>query len=187
MLSWSFEFEDKSYFEGFRSLATNGVDKPVLNIFRMLGLMSGDRVSTTSTGAVPLETLLSTGVRDAPDVDAFATKSNREAAVMLWNYHDAETPAEPAPVTVTITGIPAGIHRVLMQHYRIDASHSNAYNVWLAMGSPQQPTPEQYATLRSSGQLQTLTSPIWLDVKDGSVQLSTDLPRQAISLLQLSW
>ena len=29
MLSWSFEFEDKDYFEGFRSLATNGVDKPV--------------------------------------------------------------------------------------------------------------------------------------------------------------
>jgi xylan 1,4-beta-xylosidase len=30
MLSWSFEFEGKEYFEGFRSLATNGVDKPVL-------------------------------------------------------------------------------------------------------------------------------------------------------------
>src|SRR5664279_760950 len=44
MLSWSFEFEDKDYFEGFRSLATNGIDKPVLNLFRMFGLMSGDRV-----------------------------------------------------------------------------------------------------------------------------------------------
>ena len=187
MLSWSFEFEDKSYFEGFRSLATNGIDKPVLNIFRLFGLMSGDRVSTTSTGAVPLETLLATGVRDTPDVDAFATKSSHEAAVMLWNYHDADVPAAPASVTLTVAGIPAGIHRVLVQHYRIDQTHSNAYNVWLAMGSPQQPTPEQYATLRSSGQLQTITSPIWLDVKDGSVQMSTDLPRQAISLLQLSW
>ncbi|HEY5328403.1 MAG TPA: beta-xylosidase [Acidobacteriaceae bacterium] len=187
MLSWSFEFEDKSYFEGFRSLATNGIDKPVLNVFRMFGLMSGDRVSATSTGAVPLETLLATGVRDTPDVDAFATKSTREAAVLLWNYHDADVPAEPAPVTVTIAGIPAGIHRALMQHYRIDRTHSNAYTVWLAMGSPQQPTAEQYATLRSAGQLQTLTSPIWLDVKDGRVQISTDLPREAISLLQLSW
>lgn len=187
MLSWSFEFEDKSYFEGFRSLATNGIDKPVLNIFRLFGLMSGDRVSTTSTGAVPLEALLATGVRDIPDVDAFATKSSHEAAVMLWNYHDSETPAEAAPVALTIAGIPAGIHRVLVQHYRIDQTHSNAYTVWLAMGSPQQPTPEQYATLRSAGQLQTLTGPTWLDVKDGSVQMSTDLPRQAISLLQLSW
>ncbi len=78
MLSWSFEFEDKDYFEGFRSLATNGIDKPILNLFRMLGLMSGDRVRVTSTGQVPLDTLLATGVRGAPsqisDVDALATR-----------------------------------------------------------------------------------------------------------------
>jgi hypothetical protein len=51
MLSWSFEFEGKEYFEGFRTLATNGVDKPVLNVFRMAGLMSGNRVGTSSTGS----------------------------------------------------------------------------------------------------------------------------------------
>ena len=39
MLSWSFEFENKDYFEGFRSLSTNGIDKPVLNFFRMAALM----------------------------------------------------------------------------------------------------------------------------------------------------
>ena len=27
---------------GFRDLATNGVDKPVLNVFRMLGMMSAE-------------------------------------------------------------------------------------------------------------------------------------------------
>src|SRR5476651_1868684 len=86
MLSWSFEFEDKDYFEGFRSLATNGVDKPVLNVFRMFGLMQGSRVATTSTGQVPLDVILSSGVRQAPDVDAFATRSDREAAVLMWNY-----------------------------------------------------------------------------------------------------
>ena len=37
MLSWSFEFENKNYFEGFRTLATNGIDKPILNLFRMAG------------------------------------------------------------------------------------------------------------------------------------------------------
>ncbi len=46
MLSWSFEFEGKDYFEGFRTLATNGIDKPILNVFRMAGMMSGDRVET---------------------------------------------------------------------------------------------------------------------------------------------
>ena len=52
MLSWSFEFEDKDYFEGFRSLATNGIDKPVLNVFRMAGTDVGNRVKTSSSGQV---------------------------------------------------------------------------------------------------------------------------------------
>ena len=90
MLSWSFEFEDKDYFEGFRSLATNGIDKPVLNVFRMFGMMSGERVKTSSTGEVPLDTLVGTGVRGTPDVDAFATHAAKEAAVLVWNYHDVE-------------------------------------------------------------------------------------------------
>ena len=37
MLTWAFEFEDQPYFDGFRTLATNGIDKPVLNVFRMAG------------------------------------------------------------------------------------------------------------------------------------------------------
>src|SRR6185503_3342997 len=151
MLSWSFEFEDKDYFEGFRSLATNGIDKPVLNVFRMAALMSGERVSTTSTGQVPLDDILKAGVRQSPDIDALATRSGHEAAVMLWNYHDDDLPAPGAQVQVAISGIPAGVHRVLLQHYRIDEHRSNAYTVWKAMGSPQQPTPEQYAKLKEAG------------------------------------
>jgi len=187
MLSWSFEFENKDYFEGFRSLATNGIDKPVLNVFRMAGLMSGERVSTTSSGLVPLDTILKSGVRQSPDIDAFATKSTHEAAVMLWNYHDDDLPAPGSQVQVTISGIPAGVHRVLLEHYRIDEHHSNAYTVWKAMGAPQQPTREQYAKLKEAAQLQLLDSPRWLDVTAGKVTIATDLPRQATSLMRLEW
>jgi xylan 1,4-beta-xylosidase len=187
MLSWSFEFEDKDYFEGFRSLATNGVDKPVLNVFRMFGLMSGSRVKTTSTGEVPLDTLVSAGVRQSPDVDAFATRDAHTAAVMVWNYHDVNQPAPATPTTITIHGIPAGVQRVLLQHYRIDDTHSNAYTVWQHMGSPQHPTSQQYADLVDAGQLQLFTSPTWLDVHNGQVQVSTDMPREGISLLRLKW
>jgi xylan 1,4-beta-xylosidase len=187
MLSWSFEFEDKDYFEGFRSLATNGIDKPVLNLFRMFGLMSGARVATTSTSQVPLDTLVKTGVREGSDVDAMATVANREAAVLLWNYHDADLAAAATPTNVKVQGIPRGVTRVLVKHYRIDDTHSNAYTVWKSMGSPQQPTTEQYAQLKSEAGLQLLTSPVWLDVVDGKLDLSTELPRQGISLLKISW
>ena len=187
MLSWSFEFEGKDYFEGFRTLATNGIDKPVLNIFRMAGLMSGERVETGSAGRIPLGEILKSGVRQAPDVDAFATKAVRQAAVMVWNYHDDDLPAPAAHVQVTVTGIPAGVKRVLLEHYRIDETHSNAYTVWKQMGSPQSPTAEQYARLRQAGQLDLLTSPVWLDVDQGKVTVETELPRQATSLLHLQW
>ena len=187
MLSWSFEFEDKDYFEGFRSLATNGIDKPVLNFFRMAALMHGTRVATTSSGQVPLDDLLANGIRTSADVDAMATKGVSDAAVLLWNYHDVDGPAAAAPVTVTITSLPATVRRVLVTHYRIDDTHSNAYTVWKAMGSPQHPTTEQYAELKSKDGLQLLTSPDWVDVVDGKVTVSTEMPRQSVSLLQVKW
>jgi xylan 1,4-beta-xylosidase len=187
MLSWSFEFEDKEYFEGFRTLATNGVDKPVLNVFRMAGLMSGERVATISAGQIPLDDILGNGVKQLPDIDAFATKADHEAAVMLWNYHDDDIPAAGAQVQVTISGIPAGVNKVLLEHYRIDDTHSNSYTAWKAMGSPQTPTSEQYARLKEAGQLELLDSPKWLDVANGKVTIATELPRQATSLIRLKW
>jgi xylan 1,4-beta-xylosidase len=187
MVTWAFEFEDKPYFEGFRTLSTNGIDQPVLNIFRMAGLLSGSRVAVTSSSEVPAEDIAKSGVRSQPDVDAFATKSTHEAAVMLWNYHDEDLPVPAAPVTVTITGIPATVHKVLLEHFRIDDTHSDAYTVWVAMGSPQSPTPEQYAQLQAAGQLQLLTSPTWMDVTSGTITVPTTLPREATSLLHLTW
>jgi xylan 1,4-beta-xylosidase len=187
MLSWSFEFEGKDYFEGFRSLNTNGIDKPILNLFRMLGMMDGERVSATSTGSVPLEAQVEAGVRGAADVDALATRGNAKADVLMWSYHDADQTAAETPVELTIRGIPAGVGRVLVEHYRIDGTHSNAYTVWQRMGSPQQPTTEMYEKLKAEQGLQLLSSPSWLDVRDGAVHLSTTMPRQSVSLLTLSW
>ncbi len=187
MLSWSFEFENKEYFEGFRSLATNGVDKPVLNVFRMFGLMEGRRVQTVSTSRVPLDTILSSGVRQSADVDALGTRDDRSASVLVWNYLDADGSGGAAPTTITIKGIPPGVEKVRLDHFRLDATHSNSYTAWQRMGSPQQPTESQHAALQSAGQLQLLTSPQYLDVREGAVTVQTDLPRQALSLLQLSW
>jgi xylan 1,4-beta-xylosidase len=187
MLSWSFEFEGKEYFEGFRSLSTNGVDKPVLNFFRMAALMKGNRVATTSSGQVKLDDVMAGGVRGAEDVDALATSDARQAAVMLWNYHDAEKPGVAKTASVAVRGLPKGVSRVKLIHYRIDDAHSNAYTVWKAMGSPQNPTPAQFAELKAKDGLQQLEPPREMDVRDGAVTISTEMPSHSISLLQLDW
>ena len=187
MLTWAFEFDDKPYFDGYRTLATNGVDKPVLNFFRMAGLMSGDRVEVKSSGAVPLNTILASGVRQAPDIDALATSAPGKAAVLLWNYQDEDVPAAGSAVDVSVKGIPASVHRVLLQHYRIDDNHSNAYTVWKEMGSPQEPSAEQYAKLQAAGQLELLDSPRWITPADGEIKVNMQLPRQGLSLLRVTW
>src|SRR5579871_3287083 len=74
-VNWSFEFEDQPFFAGFREMATNGIDKPVLNVFRMMGLLRGDWVVTQSSGSLASEEVLQSGVRAQSDVSAVATRS----------------------------------------------------------------------------------------------------------------
>jgi xylan 1,4-beta-xylosidase len=184
-VTWAFEFEGQPYFDGFRDLATNGIDKPVLNVFRMFGLMRGDRVEARSSGALDLDQMLQNGVRDKPDINALATRGERSAAVLVWNYHDDDLPAAPADLALTIRGLPAG--RVLARHYRVDAEHSNSYEVWKKMGSPQAPSSEQYRQLERAGQLEMLSSPEWRSVDSGRLEFRFLLPRQGVSLLTLDW
>lgn len=187
LLTWAFEFEDQPYFDGFRTLATNGVDKPVLNIFRMAGLLRGDRVKLESSGAVPLDAMLKDGVRSGAAIDGIATRSDHSAAVMVWNYADDEAPGSDAPVRISIAGLPAKASRLLLRHYRIDRDHSNAYTSWKAMGSPQSPTVEQYSQMKAAGQLQLLESPQWIHSNNGSAEVEFSLPRHAVSLVEVSW
>jgi xylan 1,4-beta-xylosidase len=187
MLTWAFEFEGQPYFDGLRTLATNGIDKPVLNLFRMAGLMQGERVKVESTGRVEISAMLKEGVRGPPDIDALATRSDHDVSVLTWNYHDEDVPSPDANVQLHITGIPGNTNRVLLRHYRIDQTHSNSYTVWKKFGSPQNPAPGQHTILEAAGQLQELESPLWIQIHEGAAKLDLVLPREAISLLQVSW
>jgi xylan 1,4-beta-xylosidase len=186
-LTWAFEFENQPFFAGFRSLATNGVDKPVLNVFRMFSRMGGQRVAATSSGAVPLDAMLKDGVRGAPDVSALASRDGNRLCVLVWHYHDDDVPGPTAAVALTIEGLPPAAATARLMHYRIDAAHSNAFTAWQRMGSPPAPTPEQYADLVAAGGLQTLGPDETVSVRDSQTTLTFNLPRQAVSLLVLDW
>ncbi|MGC2209201.1 MAG: beta-xylosidase, partial [Candidatus Korobacteraceae bacterium] len=172
---------------GFRDLATNGVDKPVLNAFRMLGLLGNERVKVRSSGALATAEVVSSGVRARPDVNAIAARKGREIEILVWNYHDDDLPVPAVPIDLSINGLPTNAKRGLVEHFRIDSDHSNAFTVWKEMGSPQSPNDREYQLLQSAGQLQLLSSPAWVEMKQGSVRLQFVLPRQALSLVRLAW
>jgi xylan 1,4-beta-xylosidase len=187
-VTWGFEFEEQPWFAGFRDMATNGVDKPVLNVFRMYGLMGGERVEVEQENlAYNYLTVRDGSVRGIqPDINALAARKEHSATVMVWNYHDNNDLKVPdSPITLDLSGIPEG--RVMMEHFRIDQRHSNAYTIWKEMGSPQPPSPDQVKILEKAGQLQLLTSPEWVNTNNGMAKIQMNMPRQAVSLIRLSW
>lgn len=186
-VTWAFEFEDQPYFAGFRDLATNGVDKAVLNTFRMFGLLTGERLAVSSTAAVTTEEMLKTGVRVRPDINAIATRHDHEITVLAWNYQDDDVTAPDAPIDLAISGITPSPTVALVEHFRVDSTHSNAYSEWKDMGSPLHPSEDQQRRLETAGQLQALNSPQWVAVKEGRVRLNFALPRQGLSLIRITW
>lgn len=183
-VNWSFEFENQPWFYGFRDLATNGVDKPVLNVFRMLGMMSGTRVEVSGDLACNYKTICDVGVHGTQtDVNALATKDKGNMAVLLWNYHDDDIQSIGSAVKLTIHGIVGS--KATVSHYRIDNEHSNSYAFWKKMGSPQNPTPEQYNMLEKSGHLELLSKPETVRIRNGELTIDMQLPRQAVSLIKL--
>jgi xylan 1,4-beta-xylosidase len=186
-VTWAFEFENQPWFRGFRDLATNGVDKPVLNVFRMFGQMEGNFVPVISNSVHNYISVRDSSVRkNDPDVNGFASAGNHSASVMIWNYHDKNDLNVPVtPVNVSVKGIPT--QKLLLTHYRVDQEHSNSYTTWKKMGSPQNPTAEQIAALEKAGQLEMLESPRWVIIKNGSTNIEFNLPRQGVSLIKMTW
>jgi len=182
IVSWSFEFENQPWFHGFRDLATNGVGKPVLNVFRMFGKLGEKWVGATSDGGLSWQEVIADGVRgDKPDIGVLATKKEKGAAIVFWNYHDDDKPEPDASVTITISGLNSGKARFVQ--YRIDQDHSNSYETWKKMGSPQHPGLSQVNELESAGKLTPSGKPSKMRVKNGNLVINTTLQRQGVGLL----
>ncbi|HET7716372.1 MAG TPA: beta-xylosidase [Bauldia sp.] len=183
-VTWAFTFPGEPFFAGYRELATNGIAKPVLNAFRMLGRLGDERVATTSTGARRLDTILADGAVPAPNVDLVATRSANRLAILVWNYHDDDLPYEGGvTVELTVSGLAAVRH--VCRHHRIDRRHSNAHDLWQRMGSPQPPSAEGYRALKAADGLELLVPEAEVVADEGQIKLGFELPRHGLSLIEV--
>ncbi len=181
-LTWAFEFEDQRYFAGFRALATNGIDLPVLNVFRMFNRMQGNRVAARSDAAIPLDEIMQQSVRARPDISAFASIDGNKLYVMSWYYHDDDVSGPDANVQLNVAHLRAKC--AVTTESRIDRTHSNAFTAWQTIGSPLTLNEAQYASIESAGKLAQMGSPQTLPIRSGKLALQITLPRQGVSLLE---
>jgi xylan 1,4-beta-xylosidase len=187
-VTWAFEFEDTPPFAAYRALATDGIDKAVLNAFRAMGKLGAGRpdgawLATESTGALPLEQVVAASATGAPDVNAVATRNDAEVDILLWNYHDADVESPAAQVQLTVDGLTTKI--VTEAEFRVDSLHSNAFRVWQQMGSPAQPGAAQMVKLEKAGKLEQTQAEHVVQVNVGKVNLATSVPREGLLLVRL--
>ncbi len=182
VLSWSFEFENQPWFAGYRQLATNGVNLPVLNVFRMFAKLGAERVAATSSAQVPLDAVIAEGVRGEADVGVLATRTaDGGIAVLLWHYHDDDLPGADAAVRLALRGVKNARTATV---FRVDGTHANAFAAWQAMGAPPSPNAAQYGQLEKASEL--VGEPLDLPrPRRGVIDLELGVPRQGVALVVL--
>jgi xylan 1,4-beta-xylosidase len=191
VLTWAFTFPDSPYFAGYRVLATNGIHQPVLNAFKLLGSLRGDRLPVASSGARPLRDILANGVRQQPDVEALAVIDGDRIQILVWHYHDELVDAPSVPVTLEVALPPAfgandSSPAARVTHTRVDATHGDAFTVWVSQGSPATPSAAELAALREAMEPVVLSTEHVTPNVSGVVSLSFDLPRFGISRIEIA-
>lgn len=183
VVSWSFEFEDQPWFAGYRQLATNGVDLPVLNVFRLFARLGETRLASTSSAQVSLDRLMADGVQGDADVGTLATRTaDGRIALLVWHYHDDDVAGPDARLHISLNGLPRTPAAATV--WRVDPSHANAFTAWQKMGSPQSPDATQYASLEAAAQMQPESVTIATG-KQGAASIDLRLARQGVALVML--
>jgi xylan 1,4-beta-xylosidase len=182
VLSWSFEFEDQPWFAGYRQLSTNGVDLPVLNVFRLFAQLGETRLTTTNAAQIPLDQAMAKGIQGDADIGSIATRTaDGKVALLLWHYHDDDVAGPTAQVKINLKGLKAAPTGAKL--WRVDGDHANAFSAWKKMGSPQSPDQDQYAQLEAASVMKAET--VAVSGARGASAIDLALPRQGVALLVL--
>ncbi len=185
-LAWAFMFEAERCFEGTRTFSTQGIDKAVFNLFKLLAKMGHQRVELVSSRDLdPLQFADMNGYAEGPEVDGWATMDGpEEMQLLIYCHHDDWDVQQVFDIDLLLENLPME-GRVHMEHYRIDAEHSNAYAEWVRQGKPNYPSSGQREAILTRSGLEYCEAPQTLLVHDGRIAHRFQLPVHGISLLRI--
>ncbi|MDW6065121.1 hypothetical protein SAZ11_53835 [Streptomyces sp. FXJ1.4098] len=177
---WSFTdiFEelgqaDKPFHGGFGLQTIHGVKKPAYRLLQLLHTVGDRRAPLTlsnapaTVGGIAVTGSAHGGGSGGGGVD-----------VLLYNHAlatgdgSAPVPAQPATLTVTLRGVRPGARARVR---RIDEDHTNPYQEWIELGSPEYPTRRQLRDIEHASDV--VSRPLELKADHG-----TDVARFALTL-----
>ena len=185
-LAWAFMFEGERCFEGTRSFSTQGIDKAILNLFRMFARLGTQRVELySSLRRNPLAGGNPDSAESGPEIDGWAVCDSRDLLqVLVYCHHDDWDRKESFDVSLTLEHLPME-GPVSISHYRIDREHSNACTEWERQGRPDWPDERQRAAIAARSGLELFREPEKAEVPEGRLEMHFPLPVHGISLLEI--
>ena len=193
-LAWAFMFPGERCFEGTRTFTTQGINKAVFNMFKILGQLGNQRLDFHRGEAKvpeyekepdignPVHSRY-TAEEEITEVSGFAVKGlNGETQIVLFSHNNDRDKKEEITVKLSVTGL-YNNDEVTVSHYRIDEEHSNAYGEWIRQGSPMYPDENQYKAIKDRDGLEKLTDDYKTMVMDGQITVSFTMTAHSVSYL----
>ncbi|MDW7679226.1 MAG: hypothetical protein SCK70_01575, partial [bacterium] len=145
---------------------------PAFNAYDALSYLGDERVALT-------------GSKYGDYVNGIATRHEEEGfEVLLYHFDEGfinpDRKGDPVKTTLQVKNVPPGNYYI--QHYKIDDKHSNAYEAWKAIGSPQSLSSAQIKFLKEKDGL-TLAEPVYQEkISDSMWEKDVNMPVNSVSL-----
>ena len=184
-LAWAFLFPGERCFEGTRTFTTQGIQKPIFNLFKLFGKLGTESLQLNSEGEQP------EGEEEArADVSGIAVRKDQSVVqVLLYSHHQDRDRTDSQQVCVNVRNLEASlgkkVSQVCVKHWRIDREHSNAYAQWIKEGLPLYPDAEQYASICARQDLECMGEEQVIPVQEDAVSLFFSMPAHSVSLLEI--
>jgi xylan 1,4-beta-xylosidase len=153
------------------------IAKPSFNAFKLLHRLKDYKISCTG------------GTTASPGVNVIGTISaaNDTICVMVYSHVDntSGNASTADNVTLNIT-MPSGWTSARMEHWVIDQTHSNSYRAWRGLGSPLNPTADQWTTIAVAANLAHYDSVATVTFSGGVYSKTFTQKYYSVGLIQLT-
>jgi xylan 1,4-beta-xylosidase len=152
-----------------------GVRKATFSAYKLLHMMGTINLSLTG------------GSGESDGVDGFATvnKDSTEVSILIYNYYSDlknSGPNDTAKLQISSLPFPSG-QNFSVQHYRIDSTHTNPYQIWLNQGKPVSPSNSQWEAIKAHESLELLEQSSIIQYTGSPITKTLVMPRWSVSLL----